>query len=839
MLFTDIEGSTGLARAAGEAWPALLARHHAIIRGAIEAVGGYEASTDGDAFFATFTSAHAGVAAARSAQEALATAEWPATAGAVRVRMGIHTAEVEWTHGDYVGLEIHRAARVRSAARGGQVIITAAARAALAQPVDCDDLGQHRLKDFPEPTHLLHLVVAGRRADEYPPPATLDVRPTNLPAAGIDIVGRDTEIELIRDAFLTKSARIVTITGAGGAGKTTVALAAGRVLLDDYPDGVWLVRADTLADAAELVPAIAEPLWVRDFPATDLFDAVAAHLAETRTLLVLDNLEHLEGAGRIVAGLVARTRAADMLVTSRVPLRLAGERVMPLGPLPPVDACDLLLSRADAAGVSLDADSTQLRAAVADLCERLDRLPLAIELIAPRLRVLSPQQVVDRLDTLLASPAPEPDRPERHRSLRAAIEWSVRLLTGEAHRLFARLAVVRSPAPLDVVAEMFCWDIDVVDALGELVDHSLVHRAESGFFQPATVREAAAQHLRDSGEEEAARAAHATVLARLADKIGNYRGSVNELRVEQQLRGDSLAAMEWARAHDACLHRDLVAGIAPRLAVSGQIRRALVEVDAALAVDGLPACDAGRLRRVRGYLLLIAADAAGAGGEAEEAGRLLDGGDPIEHGRSLVVLSQALCAQGLLREGVDAARAALDRFRMAGDPVFLVRGFAELAQAQMAAGDIDGARAALDEAERHSDPAIHEATVLVASMRADLALAAADYAAAVELNDELLNDDHDYNAWVIASIMVAFSHLGEPEAALELAAVAEAMAKEMGSDVSNLIQAGEDIHSARQRARAALAADAADAAEQAGRDLPVGQRLVRAHDLVRRWQSRR
>src|SRR3954449_4957679 len=257
MLFTDIEGSTRLAASLGPDWPRVLADHHALVGGAIDAEGGYVDGTEGDAFFATFTDAAAAARAAVAALRALHAHGWPEGVGVLGVRMGLHVGFVERAATGYVGLEVHRAARVASAAHGGQLLLTAPAHALIGDAVATEPLGAHRLKDFPAPELLFCAVIDGRGAGAYPPPRTQEVRPTNLPAGRAALVGRDDELTAVTRALLDDGERLVTLTGRGGVGKTSLALAAGAALLDEHPGGVWLARLASTSDPDDVLAAIA------------------------------------------------------------------------------------------------------------------------------------------------------------------------------------------------------------------------------------------------------------------------------------------------------------------------------------------------------------------------------------------------------------------------------------------------------------------------------------------------------------------------------------------------------------------------------------------------------
>ena len=384
LLFTDIEGSTRLARATGAVWQDVLAVHHEAVARAIERHGGYVEAIQGDGFFAAFADARGAVDAALDAQRALGATAWPGGIEALRVRMGVHTGYVERTELGYVGLEVHRAARVGAVAHGGQILATAATCALLHDETEVEDLGEHRLKDFPRPQRLFHVVRDRAHAAEFGPLHTAEARPTNLPEDLTALVGRDPELDHLQ-ALLTDGARFVTLVGAGGAGKTRLALAVARRLLDDLPGGAFVVALAPVSDPAGVLPAVARALELGD-DAGALGPRLAARLGQRRSLLVLDNFEQILPAGPTVAELLECAPDLRVLVTSQAPLHVRGETVVTLDALSPEAATALFMERARPAAPGWSATGAEA-AAIADVCERVGRLPLAVELAAaPRRR---------------------------------------------------------------------------------------------------------------------------------------------------------------------------------------------------------------------------------------------------------------------------------------------------------------------------------------------------------------------------------------------------------------------------------------------------------------------
>jgi predicted ATPase/class 3 adenylate cyclase len=479
-LFTDVEGSTRLlARLGREAYAEVLARHHAVLRAAVGRHGGVEVDTQGDAFFVAFPTASGALAAAAEAQAAL-------TGGKVSVRMGIHTGEPLRTPEGYVGMDVHRAARIAAAGHGGQVLVSEATRALVAGD-GLRDLGPHRLKDLSAPERLYQL-----GEGDHPPLRSL--YRTNLPVPATPFLGRERELAQIVDVLGRDDVRLLTLTGPGGVGKTRLALQAAGELAEGYPDGVTWVPLAAVRDPALVVPALAA---ARDVPLSedDPGEALAKRLAGQRALLLLDNIEHVIGAAREIAALIAKAPTVDVLVTSREPLAVAAEHEYPVSSLVRDDAVELFVERALAVQPDFRAD-----AAVGELCERLDRLPLAIELAAARTRVLSPDALIELLGRRLDLFKGGRDADPRQQTLRATIAWSHDLLSDDERELFAQLAVFSGGCSLEDVQLVCGAD---VDTLGALVEKNLIRKRSDSdgrdrFWMLETIREFAAERLQES-----------------------------------------------------------------------------------------------------------------------------------------------------------------------------------------------------------------------------------------------------------------------------------------------------------------------------------------------------
>jgi predicted ATPase/class 3 adenylate cyclase len=532
-LFTDIEGSTELLRRVGEGvYARLLADHHTLVRSALAAHQGREVDTQGDAFFAVFSSVRACVAAVLEMQDALESHCWPPGEN-VRVRMGVHAGEAEQTTAGLVGLDVHRAARIAAIAYGGQVLLSETAatmvRRSLPATAWLKDLGSHRLKDLGRPEQIFQLCAGGLQA-EFPPLRSLGnpALANNLPAQLSPFVGRDREVAEVRS--LVGSSRLVTLTGPGGAGKTRLALQAAANLLDGSGEGVWLVELASVTDEDEVPLAIAAPLRITLQRTPSARDSLAEALAPQDILIVLDNCEHLIGACAKTADVLLRhCRRVHLLVTSREPLGIGGETIyqVPSLSLPgpddetsaalASDAVALFADRARSHGLNLDLADGETADLLVSVCRRLDGMPLAIELAAARLRSMSLGELCDRLDDrfrLLTGGSRT--ALERQQTLRATVGWSYSLLTTTEQLLLGRLSVFAGTFALPA-AEAVCGfrDIDkyeVADLLGSLVDKSLVVAEPSvtarRYRLLESIRLFAAERLVETVDAAAAATAH-------------------------------------------------------------------------------------------------------------------------------------------------------------------------------------------------------------------------------------------------------------------------------------------------------------------------------------------
>ena len=723
-LFTDIEGSTRSERSVGSAtWATLMGRHDTLVRDAIEHHDGVVVKTEGDAFFAAFAAASAAVAGAVAAQRAILDEPWPEDL-TIRVRMGIHLGEGRLRAGrsagepeDYVGIDVNYAARIAAAANGGQIVLSdalvvalPAGRAGIAGMGDVQlvDEGPRSVKDFDDPARLYRLVVPGV-ADDARPLRTTEI-PSNLPGEVTVLVGRDDEIWALRDDL--RDSRIVTLTGPGGSGKTRLALAVARDVRERFPHGVWFVDLAAVRDPSLIGPAIAATLGVRESPDEGVDGTLRAHLRDRTALLVLDNLEQLlPDGGAIVARLVRDAPHARVLVTSRELLRISGERDHPVPPLSVDAGIALFVDRARSHRPDLVLTDDAL-AAIRAIAERLGGLPLALELAAARIRLMSPVSILERLGRSLDLGGGARDLPERQRTLRGAIAWSHDLLAADERILFARLAVFASGWTAETGLAVADPDgglrLDLVAGLESLADKSLV-RVEPGdgdqssspetrFSLHPLLREFALERLDDSGERPMVEARFAAVCVEIAEAAGDAilgpTGEASMARLDREDR-NLRATIDWALGTD---RRDvglrIVGAIWRWFQQRGRLRegRTLLE---RLLVDpsgGEVRIRIGGLAAEGGLAYWMNDFPAARVAYEERLGLAETTGDPV-------LLADAHYDLGFLSmvsEDGESLRAheqrALDLYTSAGREVGVVRARQALVLAVFLAGDFDKAR---------------------------------------------------------------------------------------------------------------------------------------------------
>jgi predicted ATPase/class 3 adenylate cyclase len=690
MLFSDIEGSTVLLSRLGEAYGEALSAQRALLRAAFSAGGGHEMGTEGDSFFVVFASAADAVSCCVAAQRALAAHEWPGGAQ-VRVRMGLHSGEPARHEDGYIGMDVHRAARIAATAHGGQVVVSQSAwqlaSARVPPGITACDLGFHRLKDIEEAERIYQLRAPGL-AGTFPPLKSLGAQ-SSLPAPVTVLVGRDAELRRLRERITRPEVRLVTLTGPGGVGKTRLALAAAASLDTAFAHGVFFVPLAAAADQDVMWQAIAASLDVEaDGSAAG---AVTAHLGGRQALLVLDNTEQIPGAGDVAAALLAAAPRLVVLATSRRPLHLHGEREQPVPPLavpggssPPEVAASgaaaLFVQQADMVRPGFAVTDANA-ADIAAICRRLDGLPLAIELAASRVKLLGPSALLARLGTSLSLAATDTGRPRRQQTLRATIAWSHDLLSGEAARALRRAAVFAGGCDLAAFAAVALAGggappADPLELTAELQDVSLVTVTDGADGEPRvgmleTIREYALERLGESGEAAATRDRHAGHYAALADRANAQLGGPAQLAALDRLEaehGNLRAALSWSLVPGPGLTQD------PRRAATGL--RLVAALSAFWHQHGHATEGTRWLQRA-----------------VEVAS--LDGGEPMAlaaHGLGIL-----LTQQGELAAAVPLFERSLAFWRAAGDLDQQAKDLNSLGATRGYLGEYDAARALLGE----------------------------------------------------------------------------------------------------------------------------------------------
>ncbi|MGO8948870.1 MAG: ATP-binding protein [Ktedonobacterales bacterium] len=875
-VFTDIEGSTKLLQRLGPEYARVLGEHQALLRAAFAAHGGVEVDTQGDAFLVAFPTAPAAVAAAADATRALAEHAWP-EGSTLRVRIGLHTGAPQLVGNHYVGLDVHRAARIAAAGHGGQVLLSQTTTMLIEQDLPAGatlrNLGPHLLKDLQQPEHLVQLILPGLPAD-FPPLKSLDTHRHNLPIQPTPLLDREEQVPVLCMLLRSDGVHLVTLTGPGGIGKTRLALQVAAELVGDFSDGVWFVRLSRLVDPTLVVPTIAEALGLQEQGSQPIAETLRAHVADKRLLLVLDNFEQVVGAAREVADLLATSPGLRVLVTSRLSLRLSGEREFPLAPLPlpgrgqrmpPEDlpqyaAVALFVGRAQAAKPDFTVTAANAPS-IAEICARLDGLPLALELAAARVKVLPPEALLSRLSGglhLLSGGARDAD--ERQQTMRAAIAWSDALLAPAERVLFWRLAVFVGGGTLDA-AEAVCvipeetepLGLDLLDGLSELVEQSLVQQREEGaeprFGMLHVIREYALERLAASGEAEALRRAHAEHFLALAE------------RAEPQLRGpeagrwlaqlerehDNLrAALGWAREQgEAELGLRLMGSLWRFWESRGHLREGRAWMDELLepgsetsggAAGMEPAVAAGvRARALTGggRLATRQGDFVVAERWLEEATALGQAaGDLLTAADALNALGNNAWDQGDLERAKVRYEEALAFYRAVENRRGIATALSNLGITDMYQGNLERAAGVLQEAlalsrqdgDRYSSAVSLESLGGVARRRAEVAQAAALLCEALAL--DWGRGDPRRCAEDLEELASTAGIAGQGQRAARLLGAALAVRETLGTPKSAPEQA--DVDKAVAAARAALGEEAWAAAFAEGHALALEEAVAEA-----------
>ncbi len=803
-LFTDVEGSTKLLHELGpERYATALATHRQVIRDAVAAHGGVEVDTQGDAFFVAFPTAPGALAAAAAMTEALAD-------GPIRVRIGLHTGTPILSAEGYVGEDVHRAARIAAAGHGGQVLVSASTASLLEE--ELHDLGPHRLKDLLAPERIYQV---GEGA--FPPLRSL--YRTNLPTPATAFLGRAQELAEVGGLLSRPDVRLLTLTGAGGTGKTRLAMQAAAQASDDYPDGVYWVSLAPLRDPALVLPTASQALGAED--------GLADFIGDRRLLMLLDNFEQVVAASPDLAALLTSCPGLKVLVTSREPLHIGGEQEYAVPTLAHEEGIALFMARAQA----VQPDFTR-NGAVSEICRRLDDLPLAIELAAARVKSLSAGQILERIDRrlpLLTGGAR--DIPERQRTLRAAIEWSYELLTSGERGLFARVAVFAGGCTLQAAEAVVQADLDTLQSL---VDKSLVRYTEGRFWMLETIREYADERFQELADATTVRERHLDFYLALAERAYEHlAGSSDRFPVMDPEHDNIRAAIGWAGEARPQAAAQLAAAVAEYWLLRGHGLEAREQLIAALA--GYPARDNVRARALAelgSVVGLVGEDREALGylDEALELWRDVGGGGPAE-ARALDMVGYCQIALGDLEAARMAFEQSLVLRERAGAPELdIAESLSGLCQLLVASGDIERAEPMATQ--------LHEIGTRFGARRrahsglhyfADCALIGGDYPEAEVRYRRALADAVEWGllhmcAEELMGVAMSVAAQADHRRAVRLAAAANARKAELGTTGTSLFwDELQDRHIGG--ARAHLTAADVEEAERSGRDVPFASVL--------------
>lgn len=858
-LMSDIEGSTRLLQEVGDAYHELLVEHYAILDRACSAAGGAKVSTEGDSMFFAFGDASSAIVAAVSAQRALAEHRSRARTP-VRVRVGIHSGEGRLLGSTYVGLDVHRVARITAAAHGGQVVVSDSTRALVAgrlpRGLELRDLRLHRLKDLDTPEHLFQL--AGENlALEFPPLRSLPDLADRLPPQLTSFVGRERERDEI--AALVRAARIVTLTGPGGTGKTRLSLEVGALLGPEFADGVQFVALAAITDPGLLVPTIAQTLGLRE-GSRQVDEVLRDHLLERSMLIVLDNFEQLMAAAGSVAALAALAPRVSWLVTSRELLRVSGERAYPVPPLAiptlsnqpdlaelaETEAVALFVQRARAVRPNF-ALTMENASAVVEICAQLDGLPLAIELAAARMNLFEPAEIISRLDQRLSFLTGGRDADARQRTLRGAIDWSYDLLTPAEQALFRRVSVFSGGCTL-AAAQAVCLPQELgangVDEISSLFDKNLLRRDDSGgdelrLVMLETVREYGLERLRAAGEAAELRRRHfehfveraegalarmnapdqQRMLEALERDLDNFRAAIRwtieQQHIEMGVRLVSALEMFWVFRDHLSEGRHVVTELlkVPNADVSLAVRAALLGVSASLATwqaDYVDVVDHAQ-QSLAAYRQL--ADESGIANQLTSLGWGLATTEP---GRARAVFEEAIA-----------------RHRALGAPPGVGQSLIGLAVLEMQARDIAAAAQHTEEAEQvFRDSGDENMALIAAGVHAICFRLAGDLATAQREYLDVLQRAEAVGASIALTLPLqsladlALLH-GDPDRAAVLDAAQARLGERIGGTPGFALMG---ISSVADRARADLGEERYAAATERGRALEFDEvmRLARA-----------
>jgi predicted ATPase/class 3 adenylate cyclase len=859
-LFTDIVGSTRLWEKYPARMPEVLARHDALLRASAEQWGGHVFKTVGDAFCVAFPEPAGALRAAIHAQHALLAEDWHEI-GALRARMGIHTGSADYREGDYFGGTLNRVSRIQGAAHGGQILLSQVSFGLLEDEridgVSFKALGSYRLRNLDRPEHLYQAVVRGLDTD-FPPPRSMEVLPNNLPAQFTSFVGREREMEEVKR--LLNRTRLLTLSGIGGTGKTRLALEVGAQLIHEFTEGTWLVELAPVTDPTRVVEVVASALGARDEPERPLRDTLIEFLRGKESLLILDNCEHLHAATAALAmDLLRECPRLRILATSRHSLGLPGEMTYPVPPLAMLDvrleplsgpdiaqrlsqyeAVKLFIERATA--VRPDFTVTNANApALAEICSRLDGIPLAIELAAARARVLDLTEIAERLDNrfrLLRAGGRTGGMPHQQ-TLQALIDWSHDLLAEEERILFRRMGVFLGGRTLTAVESVCAGEpldvADILDLVQQLVDKSLifVEREPEGTSRYAMIESVwhyARQKLEDAGELDALRQRHLEYFVGFAETAGRHlEGAAQKEWLDRCQREvfNFRGAFEWAIHHGmvesgirmvSALYRFL------EIRVSLEEARKVVDQLLALETDQLSDHWRAKFRTAAGSLSWAADRYHEARLHFTEAQRLNDKiGDAGESAWAGAMLGFVERGAGQLDSATERFERAIALGRELGVPLLEAAGHSGLGSVALDRGDLARARDLKEQSlaiyQHHQDFWV---TGLILWGIVEVAIAQKDFTRAQSALDEWSTITRDLgNGWMLSYILECCADLAlavdQPARAAGLYAAADAQRHHFAARFSPAEQARHDA--AMHRVRSLLSPEDFNHAWEAGRSV--------------------
>ena len=854
LLFTDIEGSTRLLHGLGERYASVLEEHRRLLRDAFSAHGGIEVDTQGDAFFYAFARAQDAVAGAVAGQRALSSHHF-GEGVEVRVRMGIHTGEPAQTREGYVGPDVHLGSRICSVTWGQQIVVSSATAALISglKELTLRPLGEHALKDI-DGRVPLHQVVAPGLRDDFPALRSVDAHPTNLPRRLPVLIGREEDIAAVVELLASDEVSVVTLVGPGGTGKTQLSLAVAAQVLSSFSDGVFFVDLSALRYSSLVIPSVAQALSLRETSGRSLEESLADHLGSKEMLLVLDNFEHVMGAASHLSTLLEGASALKLVVTSREAVRISGERVVSVTPLgvptehsdvgevasSPAVALFVARARAVRGDFTLGPDNA---ADVAAICRRLDGLPLALELAAARINLLSPSSLLSRLDQgLEVLSAGRRDASDRQRTLRGAIAWSYELLSEDEQRLFRRLGVFAGGWSLEA-AEAVCdrgdLESDLLDGLASLVDKSLVFLSDSSTAPPRyemldMIRQFAQERCEAAGETEHLRHLHAEFHVALAERAEPQLGGAQQVTWFERLENE----------HDNL--RTALGGLLSKgdveraLRLSGALwqfwrRQGYLYEGRMWLQNALSLARSGH-ERARAKALWGAGWLALVQGDYEEAQVLSDElmalsrehDEPLDERNALTILGMVLMARGRPREALEPFGRAIEACSTAGSVWHLAPSHLNLGIAKMHAGELADAAKLISTAHNiYTELGNDDFKARCVSYLGYIALLSDDDGRAESLFQESLQRFRDLgdrqgiaeSMEGLAAVAAARNTLNDAVAAARLHGAAQSIREDLTARQYLFDRMGMDPF--LERAKTTIGAAKWEQAWKQGRDLPV------------------